>query len=90
MSNRISSKILANRSISISLDERLLAQLDAQGANRSALVSEALQMWLTRRRLEVLNQAYADLARLEAGDLAAAGDDAVSMGQEALDGHGDG
>lgn len=90
MGNRISSKILANRSISISLDERLLAQLDAQGANRSALVSEALQMWLARRRLEVLNQAYADLARLEAGDLGAAGGDAVSMGQEALDGHGDG
>ena len=80
----ISGKALANRSISISLDGQLLAQLDAQGANRSALVSEALQQWLARRRLEVLDRAYADLARLEAGDLAAAGDDAITMGVEAL------
>lgn len=31
------------------IDEQLLEQLDAQGANRSALVSEALTMWLARR-----------------------------------------
>ncbi len=88
MDSRVSGCFLANRSISISLDERLLAQLDAQGPNRSALVSEALRQWLARRRLEVLDRAYADLARLDAGDLAAAGEDAIAMGVEALDGHG--
>ena len=93
MDRRVSGNFLANRSISISLDEQLLAQLDAQGANRSALVSEALRQWLARRRLEVLDRAYADLARLDAGDLAvgdlsAAGDDAIAMGQQALQGHG--
>jgi hypothetical protein len=41
---------MANRSISVSLDEGLLAELDAQGANRFALVSEALADWLARRR----------------------------------------
>lgn len=75
---------MANRSISISLDEQLLAELDAQGSNRSALVSEALELWLARRRVEALNQAYADLARLESGDLAAAADAAVAMAQEAF------
>ena len=49
-----------NRSISISLDERLLAQLDA------------------------LHNAYADLARLNGGDLDAAGDDTISMALELL------
>ena len=43
---------MANRSISISLEEELLAQLDAQGSNRSALVSQAPSEWLTRRRLD--------------------------------------
>jgi post-segregation antitoxin (ccd killing protein) len=84
ISIRIPGKILANRSISVSLDERLLAELDAQGVNRSALVSEALTMWLARRRVEALHQAYADLARLEGGDLASAGDAAVSMALDAF------
>jgi post-segregation antitoxin (ccd killing protein) len=84
ITNRILGKTLANRSISVSLDEQLLEQLDAQGANRSALVSEALTMWLARRHVEALNQAYADLACLDSGDLAAAGDAAVSMAQEAF------
>lgn len=90
IADKISGKVLANRSISVSLDERLLAELDAQGANRSALVSEALELWLARRRVEALNQAYADLARLERGDLAAAGDAAASMAEEAFaaDAHG--
>lgn len=77
---------MANRSISISLDEGLLAELDAQGANRSALVSEALQCWLERRRLAALDQAYADLALVEGGDLAAAGDAAAAMAVAAIDG----
>jgi metal-responsive CopG/Arc/MetJ family transcriptional regulator len=55
---------MANRSISISLDETLLADLDAQGGNRSALVGEALAFWLEQRRLAALHEAYADLARL--------------------------
>jgi hypothetical protein len=72
MNNKISDSTLANRSISISLEEGLLAQLDAQGSNRSALVSEAL------------NTAYAHLASLEGGDLADAGEAAVAMGLTAL------
>ena len=51
---------MSNGSISISLDERLLAQLDA------------------------LHNAYADLARLEGGDLDAAGDHAITMALELL------
>ena len=80
MTNKISVSTLANRSISISLEEGLLAQLDAQGSNRSALVSEALSQWLARRRIDALNTAYAHLASLEAGDLAEAGEAAVAMG----------
>lgn len=74
---------MANRSISISLEEGLLAQLDAQGSNRSALVSEALAAWLARRRIAALNAAYAHLASLEGGDLAEASDPAVAMALEA-------
>jgi len=81
---------LANRSISISLEEGLLAQLDAQGPNRSALVSEALVQWLARRRIDALNEAYAHLASLTSDDLADAGDAAVAMGLSALTGEGDG
>ncbi len=77
---------MANRSISISLDEALLAEIDAQGANRSALVNEALRFWLARRRLAALQGAYADLAVLEGGDLAAAGDAAAAMALDAIDG----
>ncbi len=75
---------MANRSISISLEESLLAELDAQGANRSALVSEALTDWLARRRVAALNSAYAHLASLEDADLTLAADAAVAMGQEAM------
>ncbi len=90
MTNKISVSTLANRSISISLEEGLLAQLDAQGANRSALVSEALSQWLARRRIDALNTAYAHLASLEAGDLAEAGEAAVAMGPAALAAEADG
>lgn len=83
-------RFLANRSISVSLEEGLLAQLDAFGANRSALVSEALREWMARRRIESLDAAYAHLATLEAGDLGAAGEDAVAMGLQALAGEADG
>jgi metal-responsive CopG/Arc/MetJ family transcriptional regulator len=76
-------RIVANRSISISLEEGLLAQLDAQGSNRSALVSEALAEWLARRRIAALNAAYAHLASLEGGDLAEASNAAVAMALEA-------
>jgi post-segregation antitoxin (ccd killing protein) len=90
MPNRISINSVANRSISISLEEELLAQLDAQGSNRSALVSQALSEWLARRRIDALNTAYAHLASLEGGDLAAAGDAAVAMGEQALAAAADG
>ena len=84
MTNKISVSSVANRSISISLEEGLLAQLDAQGSNRSALFSEALSQWLARRRIDALNTAYAHLASLDAGDLAEAGEAAVAMGLAAL------
>ena len=84
MANKILGKTMPNRSISISLDERLLTQLDAQGPNRSALVSEALTQWLTQRSVDALNVAYADLAKLEGGDLNAAGEDAITMAFEVL------
>jgi post-segregation antitoxin (ccd killing protein) len=87
---RIPVNTVANRSISISLEEELLAQLDAQGSNRSALVSQALSEWLARRRIDALNTAYAHLASLEAGDLADAGEAAVAMGEEALAAASDG
>jgi len=45
---------MATRSISISLDEELLAALDAQGGNRSAAVTEAIQLWLRRCRSAVI------------------------------------
>ncbi|MFN7898674.1 MAG: hypothetical protein ACK5N0_03275, partial [Synechococcaceae cyanobacterium] len=47
--NRISVRVTANRSISISLEDGLLAQLDVQGSKRSALMGEALTEWLRRR-----------------------------------------
>ena len=90
MPNRIPINSVANRSISISLEEELLAQLDAQGSNRSALVSEALSQWLARRRIDALNTAYVHLASLEAGDLAEASDAAVAMGLAALAAEADG
>jgi hypothetical protein len=89
MTNKIFASCVANRSISISLEEGLLAQLDAQGSNRSALVSEALLQWLVRR-IDALNTAYAHLASLEAGDLAEAGEAAVAMGLAALAAEPDG
>ncbi len=90
ITNRNPVNTVANRSISISLEEELLAQLDAQESNRSALVSQALSEWLARRRIDALNTAYAHLASLEAGDLAAAGEAAVAMGEEALAAASDG
>ena len=90
MPNRIPINSVANRSISISLEEELLAQLDAHGSNRSALVSQALSEWLARRRIDALNTAYAHLASLQDGDLAAAGDAAAAMGEQALAAAADG
>ena len=90
MPNRIPINSVANRSISISLEEELLAQLDAQGSNRSALVSQALSELLARRRIDALNTAYAHLASLQDSDLAAAGDAAVAMGEQALAAAADG
>ena len=90
MTGKFSVNLLANRSISISLEEGLLAQLDAQGSNRSALVSEALVQWLARRRIDALNGAYAHLASLESGDLAEAGDASVAMGLSAVATEADG
>lgn len=90
MPNKIPIISVANRSISISLEEELLAELDAQGSNRSALVSQALSEWLARRRIDALNTAYAHLASLQDGDLAAASDAAAAMGEQALAAAADG
>lgn len=83
-------KALINRSISISLEDGLLAQLDALGSNRSALVSEAPETGMARRRIEALDAAYAHLAMLELGNLGTDGDVAVAMGLLALAGEADG
>ena len=66
MTFKISGSLMSNRSISISLDERLLGQIDA------------------------LHNAYADLAKLNGGDLDAAGDDAITMALELLTSGADG
>lgn len=60
MNYKIPGRIVSDRSISISLDERLLAQRDA------------------------LQNAYADLARLNGDDVDGAGDDAIKMALELL------
>lgn len=83
---------MATRSISISLDERLLRDLDqelGQGThaarqNRSAALAEAIELWLQQRHLNHLNKAYADLATLEGGDLDAACQAITAMGADAL------
>jgi metal-responsive CopG/Arc/MetJ family transcriptional regulator len=77
---------MGTRSISVSLDEELLAALDAQGGNRSAAVTEAIQLWLRRREWERLQQAYGQLAQLQGGDLDQAMADGAAMGAAALQG----
>ena len=66
MSYKIPGRLMSNQSISISLDERLLGQLDA------------------------LHNAYADLAKLNGGDVDAAGDDAIKMALKLLTSGADG
>jgi hypothetical protein len=90
MTNKFSVSPLANRSISISLEEGLLAQLDAQGANHCTRASLTRADRLARRRIDALNAAYAHLASLDSGDLADAGDAAVAMGLSALTSESDG
>lgn len=83
---------MATRSISISLEEAQLQQLDAElerfsGAlrrNRSSVMSEALALWLKQRRVEALQQAYCQLHHLEGGDAAAASAAASAMGSASL------
>jgi metal-responsive CopG/Arc/MetJ family transcriptional regulator len=77
---------MATRSISVSLDEELLAALDALGGNRSASVTEAIQFWLRRRELERLQEAYGQLAQIQRGDLDHAMADGAAMGMAALQG----
>ena len=77
---------MATRSISGSLDEELLAALDAQGGNRSASVTEAIQLWLRRRDLERLQEAYGQLAQIQGGDLDHAIADGAAMGTAVLQG----
>lgn len=75
---------VATGTISVSLEEALLADLDAHSANRSAAVREAISLWLQNRRVAALQQAYADLSKLQAGDLNEAHRDALTMGAAAL------
>ena len=79
-------RTIATRSISVSLDEELLAALDAQGGNRSASVTEAIQLWLRRRELERLQEAYGQLALIQGGDLDHAMVDGAAMGTAVLQG----
>jgi Arc/MetJ-type ribon-helix-helix transcriptional regulator len=83
---------MATRSISISLEETQLRQLDEalnsacgpERRNRSSALSEALELWLKQRRLEALQQAYHQLQQLEGGDAAAAAAAATAMGSASL------
>lgn len=87
---------MTSRSISVSLEEALLQELDnaleqecansdtLKRQNRSAALGEALQLWLEQRRLKALHSAYAQLAALQGGDLHAAEDDACAMAIETL------
>ena len=77
---------MATRSISVSLDEELLAALDAPGGKRSASVTEAIQLWLRRRELERLQEAYGQLAQIQGGDLDQAMADGAAMGTAVLQG----
>ena len=79
-------RTMATRSISVSLDEELLAALDAQGAIRLASVTEAIQLWLRRRELERLQEAYGQLALIQGGDLDHAMADGAAMGTAVLQG----
>jgi metal-responsive CopG/Arc/MetJ family transcriptional regulator len=79
-------RTMATRSISVSLYEELLAALDAQGGNRSASVTEAIQLWLRRRELERLQEAYGQLALIQGGDLDHAMADGAAMGTAVLQG----
>jgi metal-responsive CopG/Arc/MetJ family transcriptional regulator len=76
--------IMATRSISLSIEESLLAALDAQAGNRSAAVNEAIELWMSLRRIQALEEAYGQLGCLEEGDLGAACQDVVGMGAAAL------
>jgi len=76
---------MATRSISLSLEEALLADLDAHSTNRSAAVSEAISQWLRHRQVAQLQQAYADLNQLQGGDLEEATVGGGAMGAEALE-----
>ena len=86
---------MATRSISISLDEGQLQQLDQElsrssgtaRANRSSALSEALDLWLQQRRVAGLQQAYQQLSQLSGGDSTAAAAAAAAMGAAALQTH---
>lgn len=82
---------MATRSISISLDAELIQALDhelnqatSSERNRSAAMSEALELWLQKRKLLALQHAYTQLASLEGGDYEAASTAAAAMGQQSL------
>jgi Arc/MetJ-type ribon-helix-helix transcriptional regulator len=83
---------MPTRSISISLEEAQLRQLDEElhracgpdRRNRSSALSEALELWLKQRRIEALQQAYQQLGQLDGGDIAAAAAAATAMGSASL------
>ncbi len=76
---------MATRSISLSLDETLLAELDAHSTNRSVAVSDSIRQGLRHRQVAQLQQAYADLNQLQGGDLEEATVEGGAMGAEALE-----
>jgi hypothetical protein len=49
-------------------------------------VTEAIQLWLRRRDLEHLQEAYGQLAQIEGGDLDHANADGAAMGAALLQG----
>ena len=81
-------RLMATRSISISLEEAQLRQLDEElnrscgqdRRNRSSALSEALELWLKQRRIGALQQAYHQLGQMEGGDAG----EATAMGSASL------
>jgi len=63
-----------------------VSALDAQGGNRSASVTEAIQCWLRRRELKRLQEACGQLAQIQGGDLDHAMADGAAMGTAVLQG----
>lgn len=75
------------------MEEELLRALDQElrrtpgpaHQSRSSALSDALELWLKQRRVQALQEAYAQLGQLQGGDATAAAASAAAMGADSLD-----